>query len=369
MSKLARPTHPRVGVTAQPVFGDRLRRRLLILTAALGLGATVIAPLTRASDSGGQFLVQCGGPVRSAPDDPIMGGASHNHEFYGNRTINLASTYASLSAGATACQDPHDKASYWHPTLYVAGARAVLPKSTAYYTAHGKSRGSMSPWPAGLKIIAGDSHATAPQPTRIVYWGCGNGSSVSKVAYVPQCKSGDTGLTVHVLFPDCWDGLNLDSPDHKAHMAYSVSNECPATHPVSLPTLIMRWQWTNLTPAPGEVTLASCNGGTCDASGSPNTMHSDWVNAWDQPVLDALVAKCINGGIDCPAGTTVTTTSTPSVSTTSTPPGPTTTVPETTTLPKSTTTVLPTTTTTAACSDGPGRVATDREPHTPRRRS
>ena len=32
-------------------------------------------------------------------------------------------------------------------------------------------------------------------------------------------------------------------------------------------------------------------------------MHSDWVNAWDQPVLDALVSKCINGGIDCPAGT------------------------------------------------------------------
>jgi len=344
MSKLARPTDPRVGLTAQPLFGHRIKRQLLVLTAALGLGATVIAPLTRAADTGGEFLVQCGGPVRSAPEDPIVGGASHNHEFYGNRTINLASTYESLSVGATACEDPHDKASYWHPTLYIAGARAVLPKATAYYTAHGKARGSMSSWPAGLKVIAGDSHATAPQPTRIVYWGCGNGSSVSKVAYVPQCKSGDTGLTVHVLFPDCWDGLHLDSADHKSHMAYSVSNECPPTHPVSLPSLIMRWQWTNLTPAPADVTLASCNSGTCDASGSPNTMHSDWVNAWDQPALDALVAKCINGGIDCPAGTSVS-------PTTSTPPGSTTTVPVTTTLPKTTTTTeAPTTTTTAACS-------------------
>ena len=95
------------------------------------------------------------------------------------------------------------------------------------------------------------SRPTGPQPTRIVYWGCGNGSSVSKVAFVPQCKSGDTGLTVHVLFPDCWDGVHLDSADHKSHMAYSVSDQCPSTHPVSLPTLIIRWQWTNIDPRAG----------------------------------------------------------------------------------------------------------------------
>jgi len=357
MSKLDRPTHLRVGVTASPpLLGDRTMRRLLILTAALGLFATVIAPLTRAASPGGQFLVQCGGPVRSAPDDPIVGGVSHNHEFYGNRSIGLGSTYSSLTASATSCHDPHDKASYWHPTLYVGGNRAVLPKSTAYYTAHGKSRGSMTSWPAGLKIIAGDSHATGPQPTRIVYWGCGNGSSVSKVAFVPQCKSGDTGLTVHVLFPDCWDGVHLDSADHKSHMAYSVSDQCPSTHPVSLPTLIIRWQWTNLTPAPGDVTLASCNNGTCDSSGSPYTMHSDWINAWDQPVLDALVSKCINGGIDCPAGTSATPGSTtPTTTPGSTTPAPTTTAPRTTTTrPGTTTTESPTTTeaptsTTVAC--------------------
>jgi hypothetical protein len=359
MSKLDRPTHRRAGLAPAPALLDaRMKRRLVVLTAALGLFVTVIAPLTRASSSGGQFLVQCGGPVRSAPDDPIVGGVSHNHEFYGNRTIGLASTYASLSAGATACHDPHDKASYWHPTLYVGGNRAVLPKSTAYYTAHGKSRGSMSSWPAGLKIIAGDSHATGPQPTRIVYWGCGNGSSVSKVSYVPQCKSGDTGLTVHVLFPDCWDGVHLDSADHKSHMAYSVSDQCPRTHPVSLPTLIIRWQWTNMTPAPADVTIASCNNGTCNSSGSPDTMHSDWVNAWDQPVLDALVAKCINGGIDCPAGTSASPSSTTPGSTTPAPtttaPGSTTTLPRTTTTqaPTPSTTAPPTTSTTVACESG-----------------
>ena len=99
MSKLDRPTHLRVGVTASPpLLGDRMMRRLLILTAALGLFATVIAPLTRAASSAASSLVQCGGPVRSAPDDPIVGGVSHNHEFYGNRSIGLGSTYGSLTA-------------------------------------------------------------------------------------------------------------------------------------------------------------------------------------------------------------------------------------------------------------------------------
>jgi hypothetical protein len=28
-------------------------------------------------------------------------------------------------------------------------------------------------------------------------------------------------LQLDVIFPDCWDGRHLDSPDHKSHMAYS----------------------------------------------------------------------------------------------------------------------------------------------------
>ena len=28
------------------------------------------------------------------------------------------------------------------------------------------------------------------------------------------------GLRAEVTFPSCWDGLNLDSADHKSHMAY-----------------------------------------------------------------------------------------------------------------------------------------------------
>lgn len=31
------------------------------------------------------------------------------------------------------------------------------------------------------------------------------------------------GLMVNVRFPTCWDGKNLDSPDHMSHVAYRKS--------------------------------------------------------------------------------------------------------------------------------------------------
>ena len=61
-----------------------------------------------------------------------------------------------------------------------------------------------------------------------------------------------------VTFPTCWDGVNLDSPDHQSHVAYAAipyepyadpiitrpytpaqeRGKCPDTHPVHLPQLM-----------------------------------------------------------------------------------------------------------------------------------
>ena len=32
------------------------------------------------------------------------------------------------------------------------------------------------------------------------------------------------GIMVNVRFPTCWDGVNLDSPDHMSHVAYRMSS-------------------------------------------------------------------------------------------------------------------------------------------------
>jgi hypothetical protein len=48
----------------------------------------------------------------------------------------------------------------------------------------------------------------------------------------------------------CWDGKNLDTPDHKSHVAYptngahafdgsSTGGTCPDTHPVKIPQIML----------------------------------------------------------------------------------------------------------------------------------
>ena len=52
-----------------------------------------------------------------------------------------------------------------------------------------------------------------------------------------------------VNFTSCWDGKNLDSPDHQSHMAYPANGTfenqgpCPESHPVRMPQLMYETIW------------------------------------------------------------------------------------------------------------------------------
>lgn len=47
----------------------------------------------------------------------------------------------------------------------------------------------------------------------------------------------------------CWDGKNLDSPNHQSHVAYGQGSgatgggACPSTHPVKLPQVMYELMW------------------------------------------------------------------------------------------------------------------------------
>jgi hypothetical protein len=50
-------------------------------------------------------------------------------------------------------------------------------------------------------------------------------------------------------FPSCWDGKNLDSPDHQSHMfsttkgGFREAGPCPESHPVKMPQLAYETMW------------------------------------------------------------------------------------------------------------------------------
>jgi Domain of unknown function (DUF1996) len=226
-----------------------------------------------------------------ASDDPIVypdqPDRSHDHSFFGSVSTDAFSTPATLRAAPTTCDRAEDTAAYWAPTLLVDDKPVLPVDATVYYRRRTLTR--VRPFPPGLEIVAGDSHANAPQSTRIVWWDCGTHGQVAPSARVPTCPSGgSTTLRLNVRFPDCWDGTRLDSPDHQSHMAYSSRGVCPAARPVAMPSITLVVQYP-IAGGPG-VTLAS---------GGALSGHADFVSAWQQAGLERLVRYCLNALRTC----------------------------------------------------------------------
>jgi len=158
----------------------------------------------------------------------------------------------------------------------------------------GVSPGSVRNFPVGLRMIAGSASSTGAQPG-VVSYSCDVGGASS--AAFPSCPAGSLFI-MSVEFPQCWDGVNLDSPNHKSHMAYGAGwpdKGCPASHPVPLAQVTQNFRYR--VPAGGMSTwrLASdMYSGRAGYSG-----HADWMNGWEAPTFQRVVANCYRGGFDC----------------------------------------------------------------------
>jgi uncharacterized protein DUF1996 len=264
----------------------------LVGVVVASAGSTGRGPAVRAA-ARVNFVSVCRFSHRST-DDPIVypdhPGLSHDHSFVGNTTTDAFSTLQSLLAGGTTCQRPNDTAGYWMPTLLVAGQPLAPLSATIYYRR--RTRARVTPFPTGLKMIAGDAHAMSPQSQRITFWNCGAETGVPPSSAVPTCPTmRGSGLRLHVSFPSCWDGTNLDSADHKSHMAYPERGACPADHPVAVPAISLIYRYP--TAGGPDVELASMG----QYSG-----HADFFNAWNERALTRLVNRCLNGLRHCGRG-------------------------------------------------------------------
>jgi hypothetical protein len=195
-----------------------------------------------------------------------------------------------------------------HSELW-SGQELTPSRVNFYYRAGDKDLTSVEPFPAGLRMITGN-----------VRWYCGTDDTTAGSKDPPKlCKSGMLG--VRIVFPDCVakgdlndsnlspvpsdsnykagavavdpSGIRqqLDSADHKSHMARSVlqsdgTRQCLATHPLPVPTLTVNANFP-IPETSGTVTLSS---------GAASTMHADFWNTWDQTELERLVVECINNG-------------------------------------------------------------------------
>lgn len=235
---------------------------------------------------------ECDNTHRSR-NDPIVfpgrPGAGHRHVFFGSRRSNAFSTRSSLLAGRSGCDDQRNTSAYWYPEPLLRNGRpaTVWKRTRVYYMKGGLQ--SVRAIPRGLKMIAGALDDTIVP---------GEAGFVCRPVRAPgrnrrprggrrgtDCPSG-SNLGFSVVFPNCWDGRRLDSPDHRSHVRYASDGRC-------------RTGWV---PIPQIRISVSTFGGNWEgrlASGGPGSIHAD-VFAAPQHGLMRTVVGCLNGTRRCP---------------------------------------------------------------------
>jgi hypothetical protein len=297
-----------------------------LLSPSWGTGA--IATPMPAGDNQGAFRFMCK-PSHLAYDDPIVfpgqPGRSHLHMFFGNTLADGNSTYESLrTTGASTCNNALNRSSYWIPALANGRGQVIMPDGISIYYKRELSSDPMCKegkgcigLPRGLRFVFG---RTMSGGERSHSWFTCDAPNVGghHDTLVDAAKVCPIGAMVGAVVeaPRCWNGTELDSPDHRSHMAHTsygadAKPHCPSTHPYLLPQLTIGVFWTvdETLDRSGDKSTSlqtwhfvsdRMEGMTPQVSGS--TFHADWFGAWDDDVLNTWMTHCIEGHLSCTGG-------------------------------------------------------------------
>jgi hypothetical protein len=283
---------------------------VISIVAAIALVAVATAlPGLVHRDTRGSFVVGCWW-THSASDDPILApfrpGVSHLHDFFGNVSTNAMSQRPDMLDAATTCRNPHDTAAVWSPTAYLNDVRVIPLRERTYY--FGRERGHVATRPADLKMVAGTALARSAAESHHVAWSCGGSTPDADHPYdcEPYRGDGDTvdGVVAEVDFPQCWDGASTSFSPDDPHVAYLEHGSCPAGYPTLIPRLRVRVHLGIWDPCAGRTPCTPddtpiANLALTFSSGPYYTFHADVWNTWDQPALDELVRRCLDGHDRC----------------------------------------------------------------------
>lgn len=316
-------------------------------------------------DGTGAFRTHCL-ESHESNDDPLVApeqpGAAHHHVFFGNPEVDAFTTSSSLmDAPETTCDgNTLNRSGYWVPALYDANLERIEYVDPLFYykTGYHLPPSSIQPPPEGLQMIAGNGKATEPQGTTAVKYRCSGwesdtewfdpGDPLDHVDVLPNCPAGEI-LEIRIVFPQCWDGVNLSSSDHQSHMAYpseatppvAGTGSCPESHPIAIPEISYNfsiyvtedrgsptnWRFSSDLHDPSDQHTSSDlhnpsgtpqnknshenEGGNNDDNRQKNdapdhtgglTLHADWMNGWNPDIMDTIIQNCLRPARECMVG-------------------------------------------------------------------
>ena len=298
-----------------------------------GLIAAPAQPL--AGDGAAAFRFFCSAG-QLAHDDPLFDpgqpGVSHLHQFFGNTGTNASSNYQSLrTSGGTTCGQsatPFNRSAYWFPAMLDGAGHAIKPHYiSVYYKRNSASDpmcslssaqhlGQCVDLPNGIRYVFGYNMKDGSHANEINFACYPSDDGLVKVpssatgwfknireVVAAGCPVG-AELVIAPNAPNCWDGQNVDTPDHRAHMSYATGpwytgqlfNACPADHPYVVPDMELLIHFTiDASAATWHVSSDEMVPGALPGS----TFHVDYWEAWSPAVKAAWHNGCINLHLSC----------------------------------------------------------------------
>jgi len=153
-------------------------------------------------------------------------------------------------------------------------------------------------FPYGFRMVSGDPYRrtmnVSDPAQRAVHMVCLGGGGQTYEMPTGHCDA----IRAEVYFPSCWDGKNLDSPDHKAHVSYPAIGDfnggvCPESHPVALFSIFYEFFFETASFKDNKFAFAN---------GDPTAYgyHGDFIMGWtDRELLQTAHKDCISAA-NCP---------------------------------------------------------------------
>ncbi|WP_404953826.1 DUF1996 domain-containing protein [Streptomyces sp. 147326] len=275
----------------------------------------VRTPANAGNASKGSFSSQCGRNENGHfnPDNVIVApgvsnGAHHMHDYVGNKTTDAFSTNDSLAASGTTCGNG-DQSSYYWPVLRLRDGKAekdakapgggqdanvgtILQPKQVSITFKGSPADKVTAMPRFLRIITGDAKAfTNGNANANASWSCTGFENRQLKDKYPVCPKG-SDVVRSFTFQSCWDGKNVDSANHRTHVAFPDKNGRCQKGFKAIPQLVMRLTYG---VAPGARFAVDS---FPEQLHKPVTDHDDFINVMSNGLMNKAVS-CINDGRTC----------------------------------------------------------------------
>ncbi|KAF2116814.1 hypothetical protein BDV96DRAFT_645218 [Lophiotrema nucula] len=202
---------------------------------------------------------------------PGQAPSTHLHQIIGGNSLNVSMYPDNHDPPAlstcTTCQASEDFSNYWTAALYFKarnGTYKRVPQKgnvgfegqkggmTVYYMQDSlgdyQQKSKVKAFQKGFRMLIGNPAVNNkhdadryPQLTYTCLQDMNTRYPETKDFPAKPCPA---GIMTNVRFPTCWNGVDLDSPDHISHMSYPINGTfedqgpCPDSHPVRVPQIL-----------------------------------------------------------------------------------------------------------------------------------